>query len=219
MLSRQVKDTFYKFASPLMRVNGFLYKNFRAPKKGTLKVHLGPGQENYIKGWINIDANMFTAKCDIWADLRNPLPFHSGTVDAFYSHHMIEHLPDIQSHLKEVFRCLKPGGVYRVGGPNCDSAISKFVENDLNWFGDFPEKRASIGGKLENFIFCGGEHLSILTFSMLNEFMQSIGFKEVSSCQPSKETKYVKLFNECLQKEHETDFKNPHTLIIEAKKI
>ena len=59
----------------------------------------------------------------MWADLNNKLPFHDNSVDAFYSHHMIEHLPDIQFHLREVYRCLKPEGVYRVGGPNGDSAI------------------------------------------------------------------------------------------------
>ena len=164
MLSRKAKETFYIVAGPLMKINGLIYRFFRAPTDGELKVHLGPGQKNYLDGWINIDANMFTGKCDLWADLRNPLPFHAGTVDAFYSHHMIEHLPDIQFHLSEVFRCLKPGGIYRVGGPNGDAAISKFMEKDLSWFSNFPDERKTIGGRFENFIFCRGEHLTNLTF-------------------------------------------------------
>lgn len=82
MSSRQVKTAFYTAAGPLMKINGLAYRYFRAPKKGELKVHLGLGQKNYLEGWVNIDANMFTEKCDLWADLRNPLPFHSGTIDA-----------------------------------------------------------------------------------------------------------------------------------------
>lgn len=161
---------------------------------------------------------MFTAKCDVWADLRNQLPFRTGTVDAFYSHHMIEHLPNIYFHLSEGFRCLKPGGVYRVGGPNGDSAIIKYIENDLIWFSDFPDKRKSIGGKFENFIFCRGEHLTILTFSMLEEFMSKIGYVDIASCKVAKETNHPELFNNCLLQEYEFDFEVPHTLIIEAKK-
>ncbi len=218
MLNRKAKDIFYKFAGPLMMVNGYIYRNFRAQTEGQLKVHLGPGRANYISGWVNVDANMFTGKCDVWADLRNSLPFRSGTVDAFYSHHVIEHLPDIRFHLNEVFRCLKPGGVYRVGGPNGDSAIAKFIENDLSWFGDFPDKRESIGGKFENFIFCRCEHLTILTFTMFEEFMSDIGYKDIRLCKPVKETNYPKLFSDCLLKEYESDFEKPHTLIIEAKK-
>lgn len=218
MLSRKTKEAFYRVAGPLMKVNGILYRAFRAARKGQLKVHLGPGKKNYIEGWVNVDANAFTGKCDVWADLRNPLPFHDGTVDAFYSHHVIEHLPDIPFHLAEVFRCLKPGGVYRVGGPSGDSAILKFMENDSDWFSDFPDKRTSIGGKFENFIFCRGEHLSILTFSMLEEYMSAIGYADIRSCKAVRETHCPELFGDCLSKEYESDFEVPHTLIVEATK-
>lgn len=202
----------------MMKINTLAYRLFRAPKKGGLKIHLGPGQKNYIEGWVNVDANMFTGKCDLWADLRNPLPFHDETVDCFYSHHMIEHLPNIQDHFREVYRCLKPGGIYRVGVPNGDSAIAKFAENDKRWFPDFPDKRNSIGGRLDNFIFCRGEHLVILTFSFLEELLNISGFADATLCKPVKETGYPELFGPCLLKEHEDDFAMPHTLIIEAVK-
>lgn len=218
MLPREAKSTFYLFANPFMKASGYLYRYLKAPKSGLVKVHLGPGQQNYINGWINVDANAFTGKCDVWADLRNPLPFHNFTVDAFYSHHMVEHLPNLNKHFAEVFRCLKPGGKYRVGGPNGDQAIKKFIENDLNWFSDFPDKRSSIGGRLENFIFCRGEHLTILTESYLKELMSEVGFININRCLPVKETTDQELFGDCLSLEHEEDFQNPHTLIIEGQK-
>lgn len=218
MLSRKAKATFYAVAGPLMKINGIIYRYFRAPNKGELKVHLGPGKNNYIEGWINVDANMFTGKCDVWADLRNPLPFQSETFDAMYSHHVIEHLPNIHYHFRDVYRCLRPGGVYRVGGPNGDSAIAKFTEKDIQWFSDYPDKRASIGGRFENFIFCRQEHLTILTYSFLEEIMKNVGFTDLRLCKPVKETHYPELFQECLLKEHESDFDVPHTLIIEGIK-
>lgn len=218
MLSRKAKVAYYAMAGPLMRGNAILFRYFRAPKSGVVKVHLGPGQRNYIPEWINIDANIFTGKCDVWADLRNPLPFANGTVDAVYSHHMVEHLPNLAFHFQDVFRCLKRGGVYRVGGPNGDTAIVKFLEGDKSWFGDFPDRRKSIGGRFENFLFCRGEHLTVLTFSFLEELMVNAGFANIRTCLPVKQTFREDLFGNCLSFEEESDLVAPHTLIIEAEK-
>jgi predicted SAM-dependent methyltransferase len=221
MMSRQAKAAFYAMAGPLMAANGAFYRHFRAPRGegvGVTRVHLGPGQRNYLGGWINVDANRFTARCDVWADLRNPLPFNPGSVDAVYSHHVIEHLPNMEEHIADVFRCLKPGGLYRVGGPNGDSAIRKFIENDIAWFGDFPDKRASLGGRFENFIFCRQEHVTILTFSFLEELLSQAGFVDIRSCMPTRETRAPALFDDCLKLELESDFETPRTLIVEARK-
>ena len=219
MLSRFIKASFYKVAGPLMWLNGSVYRAFRAPRSGAPKVHLGPGQKNYLAGWINVDANIFTAKCDVWADLRNPLPFADSTVQAFYSHHVIEHLPDLESHLAEVFRCLKPGGIYRVGGPHGDNAMRKFADNELDWFGDFPDKRRSIGGRLANFIFCRNEHLTLLTRSFLEELLTDAGFDDIRPCLPITQTYAPELIDAgVLEKEFESTPDTPHTLIVEARK-
>ena len=149
-----------------------------------MKVHLGPGQGNYLPGWINLDANRFTARVDVWANLLDPLPFRDVTVDVFYSHDVIEHLPDafLPTHFRDMHRALKPGGVIRVGGPNIDNAIRKFVEGDAAWFWNFPDDRKSLGGKFANFVLCRGEHLTVLTFSYLDELLTDAGF---SSIRPS----------------------------------
>ena len=72
-----------------------------------VKVHLGPGKKNYLNGWINVDANIITAKIDVWSDIKHPLPFKDDVVDVFYSHHVIEHLPYMQKNFHEMYRCLK----------------------------------------------------------------------------------------------------------------
>jgi len=204
-----------------MKLNGVVYRTFRAPGDGTTKVHLGPGQGNYLNGWTNVDANMFSGKCDVWADLRNKLPFRNATVDVIYSHHVIEHLPDylLGFHFQEIFRCLKPHGVFRIAGPNGDSAIKKFQEGDKEWFGDFPDKRESLGGRLSNFIFCRGEHLTILTFSWLEELALNAGFQRLLRCQPVTETNFSQLITpQVLEKEWESTPDCPHTLIVEGCK-
>src|SRR5262245_22751512 len=178
MISRRTKSFFYAVAGPAMKLNGIFYRAFRAPRTGVVRVQLGPGRLHYLNGWINLDANLFTKNCDVWADFRNKLPFPDGSVDAFYSHHVVEHLPDIllPFHFREMFRCLKPGGVFRIGGPNGDEAAKKLQEGATDWFSDFPDKRESLGGRYSNFILCRGEHLSILTFSWLQEIASVAGF-------------------------------------------
>jgi len=219
VLPRAAKAAYYALASPLMRANAAIYRALRAPRRGKVRVHLGPGQSKYIEGWINVDANVFTGKCDVWADLRHRLPFPDASVDAFYSHHVIEHLPDLSSHLADVFRCLKPSGVYRVGGPHGDNAIRKFVENDADWFSDFPDKRRSIGGRLQNFVFCRNEHLTLLTRSFLEELLADAGFVDFRVCSPITETTAPDLIDmAALSTEYESTPESAHTLIIEARK-
>jgi predicted SAM-dependent methyltransferase len=222
MISRELKAMFYGLLGPIMKVNGKLHKTFKAPKSGNsniIKVHLGPGQKSYLNGWINVDANFISAKLDVWADLRNQLPFKDNSVDVFYSHHVIEHLPDLDFHFSELFRCLKPGGKIRIAGPNGDTAMKKFIENDHAWFPDFPDVRKSIGGRFENFIFARQEHLTILTFSHLSEILSQKGFKEISKVLPKRETRFPQYIDDYLfSYEWEDDFETPHTLVIEAEK-
>jgi predicted SAM-dependent methyltransferase len=220
VVSRRTKSTLMYLTSPLMRLNGILFRKFKASRKGYQKIHLGPGQRNYIQGWINLDMNIITGKCDVWCDLRYPLPFHDSTITAAYSHHVIEHLPDLHSHFSEVCRCLKPGGVYRVGGPNGDAAIMKFIDNDKAWFSDFPDSYKSIGGRLNNFIFCRNEHMVLLTYSYLEELMNNAGFVNIKSCLPGLETHYQEYFEECINMEDkERDLETSHTLIVEGVKL
>ncbi|MEO6437151.1 MAG: hypothetical protein ABIP55_15530, partial [Tepidisphaeraceae bacterium] len=82
MLSHGMKVMFYRSMGFPMRANGWIWRTLRTPNpagsNGMVKVHLGPGQGNYLDGWVNVDANFFTARIDLWADFRNPLPFRDG---------------------------------------------------------------------------------------------------------------------------------------------
>jgi predicted SAM-dependent methyltransferase len=220
MISRRLKASYYTLFRYPMRLNAFRHRVFSS-RRGNTKVQLGPGQRNYIDGWVNVDANFVTAKIDVWADISGKLPFRNGSVDAFYSHHVIEHLPDqtLPFHFAEIFRCLRNGGIIRVGGPNGDSAIRKFQENDAAWFSDFPDQRRSIGGKFANFILCRGEHLTILTSSYMTEIASEAGFQDITFCTPVTETNFPAVFDQRVTStEWETTPEVPHTLLMEARK-
>jgi predicted SAM-dependent methyltransferase len=221
MISRQLKSLYFAAMRLPMLVSGVIYKKFCAPTHGVVRVQLGPGQKNYLSGWINVDANFLTARCDVWANLEDPLPFPDETVDVFYSHHVVEHLPDrlLLTHFKELYRCLKRGGMFRVGGPHGHNAIQKYLEQDLSWFGDFPDRHESVGGKLVNFIFCRNEHLTLLTPSYLEEITRLAGFERLAICEPSKVTTNPALIDQSvLDMELESTTNIPHTLIIEGYK-
>ena len=169
-----------------------------------------------------MDANLITAKIDVWADLRNPLPFHNDTVDVFYSYHVIEHLPErvLSFHFSEMIRCLKPNGVVRIGAPHGDNAIRKFLEGDYSWFPDWPESRKSMGGRFNSFIFCRGEHHNIITRSFLEDLLSTSGFHRILTCNPRTETAHPGVIDYSVlsSEEHEDCPDVPHTLIIEAVK-
>lgn len=224
MVSYNLKRLYYNLFTPLMAINGKFYQLFQSPNtqnKEIIKVQLGPGQRNYLPGFINVDSNFISAKTDVWADISKNIPFKDESIDFIYSHHVIEHLTDLALHFQEVYRTLKKGGKIRIGAPNGDNAIKKFIANDMNWFPNFPDERKSIGGKFENFIFCRKEHLTIITESYLIEILENIGFKNISFCLPTKDTKFPDFVkpDEILSKEWESDFEFPHTIIVEAEKI
>jgi hypothetical protein len=90
MISRGAKALYYALMGLPMRLNGFLYKAFRAPhgrNKKIIKVQLGPGQTNYLDGWINLDANFITAKCDATYGQTCKIHFLFGVARSTYSTH------------------------------------------------------------------------------------------------------------------------------------
>lgn len=60
------------------------------------------------------------------------LPFAKESFDIVLSHHVIEHIPDQEFHLREMHRVLKHGGLAYLGTPNRSSPIMEgHVGNDI----------------------------------------------------------------------------------------
>ena len=221
MLPRRMKALYYVLMAVPMSVSGWLNKHVRFRRTDPQFVHLGPGRRNYLNGWLNVDANLFTAKIDVWANLRDGIPFPDATVDAIYSHHLVEHLPDrlLPWHFCEMYRCLKVGGVIRVGGPHVHNAMIKYLDGDTQWFTGYAHMPKSIGGQFTRFVFCRGEHLTALTPSYLQELCEDAGFQDIHFCHPGSETNWPAVFSEkVLSTELVKDPEMPHTVIVEARK-
>ncbi len=64
-------------------------------------------------------------------DVRKGLPLASQSVDRVYCSHVLEHLAldDCRAALRETFRVLKPGGVFRLVLPDLEAQTRAYLEN------------------------------------------------------------------------------------------
>ena len=104
----------------------------------TKLVNLGCGTIYINKShWINLDFNS-ESKSVIKANLIKKIPLKNNSVDFVYSSHFIEHLEneDLNDLLNEIFRVLKPGGIFRVSTPNFEYLVKEYIclkkEKEMN---------------------------------------------------------------------------------------
>lgn len=64
-------------------------------------------------------------------DLRRPLPFGAGSIDAVYHSHVLEHFDRhlAKAYLVEIHRVLRPGGVHRVVVPDFEAACRRYLSH------------------------------------------------------------------------------------------
>ncbi len=158
---------------------------------GSRHLHLGCGTK-YLPGFLNIDGNLFN-KIDVWLDVRNGLPFRSGSVDSVYSTHMFEHFytDELKLLLRECLRVLKDGAGVRLIVPSLESAIAAYTARRTEWFSDsFPRHFDSLGGRFSNFVFCDGQHRTAFDFSYMNEVLREAGFRAVEKSAEGKSQLY-----------------------------
>jgi len=66
-------------------------------------------------------------------DLRKPLPWQSGSVQAVYSSHTLEHLSREQGRrlIEEAFRVLMPGGILRIVVPDLAQMVRDYTSGTV----------------------------------------------------------------------------------------
>jgi predicted SAM-dependent methyltransferase len=94
------------------------------------RLNLGSGFRRRA-GWINVDLG---DQADVTLDLRRPLPFATGSVEAIYSEHFFEHLDyggaddsEARTFLRECRRVLSPGGLLDVVVPDAAGIVEEYV--------------------------------------------------------------------------------------------
>lgn len=151
-------------------------------------------------GWINIDLTHPTA--DLRLDLRERLPFPTGSVSAIYCEHFLEHLefasigdstawqlepPNDPSEaldfLRECWRVLQPNGICDLVVPDGESIILEYAHRctrpfpAYEWWGP---KWCVTPMQCVNYVFRQGrEHKYAYDFETLERALSLVGFTQV----------------------------------------
>jgi SAM-dependent methyltransferase len=90
----------------------------RAATNGVRKIlDVGCGNNKY-PGAVGIDFNPRT-QADVIHDLGVvPYPFKDNEFDEVFSHHVVEHVPDVMAFVSELHRITRPGGRIRLITPH-----------------------------------------------------------------------------------------------------
>jgi SAM-dependent methyltransferase len=91
-----------------------------------LRLHLGSGRSPKA-GWVNID--LLGEPVDLAWNLERPLPFKTGSVDAVFHEHVLEHFTLRKGFALtlECYRVLKPSGLLRIGVPDAATYARAYV--------------------------------------------------------------------------------------------
>lgn len=113
-------------------------------------LHFAPEQAFFkrFKKLKNIDyttTDLNSPLADVKADICN-LPFDENTYDVILCNHVLEHIPDHQKAMKELFRVLKPGGWAIVQIPQDRNREHTFEDDSIT----DPKERTKVFGQYDH---------------------------------------------------------------------
>ena len=131
-------------------------------------LHMAPEQAFYkrFKRLKNIDyttADLYSPLAMVKADLCK-LPFEDNSFDVILCNHVLEHIPDHKTAMKELYRVMKPGGwgIFQI--PQDLSRAKTFEDHSITE----PKERAAIFGQYDHVRVYGRDY---------GTFLQEAGFK------------------------------------------
>jgi predicted SAM-dependent methyltransferase len=159
-------------------------KKFELLTKQGAPIYLDLGGADSGKDeWISVD---MTLQCDIYWDLRLPIPLPDNSVSKIYSSHLFEHLTysEGQKLLKESFRLLKPGGTFSICVPNARIYVDHYLgvkEVPQDYFGWKPAFNNTTAIDAINYVaYMDGEHKYMFDQQNLLHILTAAGFANVT---------------------------------------
>jgi predicted SAM-dependent methyltransferase len=148
-------------------------------------LEIGSGDRKGANGWTTLD---ICANCDIYWDLRLPLPFPANSITKIYSSHVLEHFdyPDLMKLLAECHRILKPNGIFSVCVPDASIYIKGYLSAEKFTPQSVYGPAFYINTRIDfvNYIaYMGGHHRYMFDRDNLLAILRKAGFKEVRERQ------------------------------------
>jgi len=150
-----------------------------------LKLQLGCGA-NLLAGWINTDSAP-VPDAD-FLDFNQQFPFVDNSFTAVFCEHTIEHVgkPEAMRMIGEVFRVLRPAGVFRVVTPSLENFSRLVLEPNspaaqkyLAFFRRYLNNQNADIADAMNLIFYGHGHRHIYMAQELAGMLMRAGFTNV----------------------------------------
>lgn len=181
-----------------------------------VRLHLGCGPR-YLEGWINVDILPQKPMPDVLLDLTRDLPLPDACVDYMFSETMIDTmgLEKTQHFISECYRCLKPGGMFRLLAGDLHSFVMAYLnrsQRDFDWYQkNFACK--SYAEMLQLGLHTIGGNEFIFDEELLTQILQSAGLKvERSNFNASKNP----MFHNIELRNNEVD--GSHTMYFDCTK-
>lgn len=158
---------------------------------GKVKLNVGSHFVMFHHGWQNFDILDLAPFCQNngyqfrRVDVRQGLPYDTGSVHALYSSHMLEHLSYDEGlrFLRECRRVIRPDGVMRLLVPDAQLLLNRFADprgfDEFDEINDECERAATPLGKLHALLLAN--HLAVYDEETLRDLLDRAGF----ACQRS----------------------------------
>jgi predicted SAM-dependent methyltransferase len=143
-----------------------------------------------LAGWLNTDIERHAGVA--YLDCTHPFPFDDGSFDYAFCEHFIEHLDRDRALdcMRQVHRCLKPGGVFRLATPDLAQYLGLFARSlsaeQQRYIDQFD---ALFGGsgitpcQLLNTAMHSWGHRFLYTREELADALRQAGFTHVDGCE------------------------------------
>lgn len=131
-------------------------------------LHFAPEQAFYkrfrkMKNLTYTTTDLNSPLADIHADICD-LPFENESFDVIFCNHVLEHIPNHQKAVQEIFRILKKGGFAVLQVPQDLKLAKTFEDNSIT----DPKERAKIFGQYDHVRIYGSDYF---------DFLSSFGFR------------------------------------------